>query len=1321
MALFGITLKKLESIPGDLIHDVFGGGNNNQPQSAPPTNNGVYQSPASQAAAAVKPPAVATPPAFNPVLNPPPQQQNQNKKTNPVTGFLENDIVKPIVQPFVGTAKALAVVPAAIGREIQNKPITDLQQKAFGTTDPGKIAEKIVGNTAGVGLTVAAPGIDSAAENAAAKFLPETASKVIGTAVPAAGFGAASGASQGGNAKEVAESAAIGGALGGASRLIAPAAKMVGSEVADRVRSPVSPPEEPTINAPTATEPKAPKSTAKVKVTTQPTTTATPTGEGLTIPQGAPLRTAQAAQKISDLYDNPSISADSSKGLIRKAIGYSRLFSDAGNELQKAMGQDLTEAERIGVRDNLEGVTTQDSIKPKVQAVADISRQLNDKGYDVLDTTHKTPVHRVQQYATRLINSTNKPGEANGFGDIKSLFNVHSGFANNRAVGKFVSSRGDVEYGTKSDLGLTTDKNGNLKKDGVVYKQQPVSTAELNANSPYNYENDYGRIANTYHSSVGRVQVGKAAADELASNPEKYGLTKEPLPGYEPIRQVPQLEGYFAPSSAAKDIDAHLGAPPVQSVPERAFQALTRGVIQSIVYNPLFHGRNLNELAGLAAGKAKGAFGPAQLKMAYAQLADMSPEDRSALGERMLKAGVVKETYGADRDTILTKAADSAGLPHLSKISSAPMAKIDWGIRSSLFHLVTSGDNPLSDEQAAALVNHFLGDAESSGPVARNVGLFWHYMKTRVGIIKDALQHPDENAGTLVAAAEQAAFLYGTTKAFQQWTGNKHASLGHPGLFGVANDVKDIVQGQGNAVATSTMNPVVVAALNQLYGKDLYTGNDISGGKARLQNAEQTLLSPAQTVSKVGASKESPAQAGLQALTGITTPHVKGAPAVPNKGPLDFLNQKGAKAVADEGNIHDPTGIQQAELYYNAKDKALQAVAGNPEATDAINAYLDNNTNAQGQSVKKDPQEALGVANLVAGSPEALKAIQAMEKSQPGHDPMWDLSAKDLKTFMNYEGSRDETGERTAMELLDSKFNNGQGLKQFIAQRAAYYNNSNFQGSSLPNPLTPTFPTFKGQQQTDYQTYESQFKNSTDSKAKAQFIDSHPDVADALLQLNNYYNNLNVAQGGLPVKGSVQLTPAQQQWYNYYDSLPSGTGARSAAIKANPTMWQSISASLAQSDLISLAQQGAIDQYQGVPFSQTFLKDAYDAGKYDITPNVPLPSGGMGFAISNGQSSSSSGSGSSSSSSSTTSKIIAEEKANSQARDAEHAAKAANNAVKYAQKAAKLKTPKRLSVHMKGEKRVSPYRVKQVSLAPKAIKKVSLKAPKGLSHAKLKV
>lgn len=1319
MALFGITLKKIESLPGELLDDVSGnGGNNNQKQAAP-ANNGVYQSPASQAAAAVKPTAVARPPAMNPALNPPPQQ---NKKTNPVTGFLENDVVKPIVQPFIGTAKAISVVPAAIAREVQDKPINDLQKKAFGTTDPSKIAEKILGNTAGVGLTVAAPGLDSGISDIVARAAPRVAADTAGAAGVGAGLGAASTAGQGGNAKQIAESAGKTAVLGGAGRAIFPAAKafgdalsakMVGSEVADRMNNPVSP----TEDIPGSAE-KPLTSTAKVKVTTKPTTTATPTGTGLTIPEGAPLRTAQAAQKISDLYDNPSISADSSKGLIRKAIGYSRLFSDAGNDLQKAMGQDLTDAERIGVRDNLEGVTTNDSIKPKVQAVADISRQLNDKGYDVLDTTHKTPVHRVQQYATRLVNSTNKPGEANGFGDLKSLFNVHSGFANNRAVGKFISSRGDVEYGTKADLGLTPDKNGNLKKGGVVYKQQPVSTTELNEHSPYNYENDYGRIANTYHSSVGRAQVGKAAADELAANPEKYGLTKDAKPGYEPVRQVPQLEGYFAPKNAANDIDAHLGAPPIQSVPERAFQALTRGVIQSIVYNPLFHGRNLNELAGLAAGKAKGAFGPAQLKMAYAQLADMSPEDRSALGERMLKSGVVKETYGADRDTILTKAADSAGLPHLSKISSAPMAKIDWGIRSSLFHLVTSGDNPLPDEQAAALVNHFLGDAESSGPVARNVGLFWHYMKTRVGILKDALQHPTENAGTIVAAAEQAAFLYGTTKAFQQWTGNKHASLGHPGLFGVANDVKDIVHGQGNAVATSTMNPVVVAALNQLYGKDLYTGNSIAGGKSRLQNAEQTLLSPAQTVSKVGASKESPAQAGLQALTGITTPHVKGAPAVPNKSnPLDFLNQKGAQASPNEGNIHDPTGIQQAELYYNAKDKALKAVQGNPEATDAINAYLDDNVNSQGKSVKKDPQESLGVANLVAGSPEALKAVQAMERSQPNHDPMWDLSSKDLKTFMNYEGSREETGERSAMEQLDTKFNNGQGLQKFVAERSNYYNNNNFQGTALNNPATPTFPTFKGQQNTDYQTYETQFKGSTDSKSKAQFIDAHPDVADALLQLNKYYNDLNVAQGGLAVKGTVQLTPAQQQWYSYYNSLPSGTGARTSAIKANPDMWQSISASLAQSDLVSLAQQGAIDQYQGVPFSQTFLKDAYNAGQYDISPSVPLPSGGTGYAVSNGQQSSS---GSGSGSSSETSKIISEEKASSQNRDAEHAAKAANNTVKYTIKAAKLKTPKRLSIHKKGEVRVSPYKVGQASLAPKAIKKVSLKASKGLSHATLK-
>lgn len=88
---------------------------------------------------------------------------------------------KAVVHPFAEFGNAAIHVPQAIGREIQNKPITDIQQNVFGTTNEGEILKKIVGDTAQVGLAVAAPGISSAAESGvSAAVAPELTTDILG-------------------------------------------------------------------------------------------------------------------------------------------------------------------------------------------------------------------------------------------------------------------------------------------------------------------------------------------------------------------------------------------------------------------------------------------------------------------------------------------------------------------------------------------------------------------------------------------------------------------------------------------------------------------------------------------------------------------------------------------------------------------------------------------------------------------------------------------------------------------------------------------------------------------------------------------------------------------------------------------------------------------------------------------------------------------------------------------------------------------------------------------------------------------------------------
>lgn len=81
---------------------------------------------------------------------------------NPVT-----NIAGSIVKPTIELAHAAEQVPHAIYREVQNKPIDDIQRNVFGTNDSGTIAKKIIGDTVSTGLNIVAPGVDSLAATGA--------------------------------------------------------------------------------------------------------------------------------------------------------------------------------------------------------------------------------------------------------------------------------------------------------------------------------------------------------------------------------------------------------------------------------------------------------------------------------------------------------------------------------------------------------------------------------------------------------------------------------------------------------------------------------------------------------------------------------------------------------------------------------------------------------------------------------------------------------------------------------------------------------------------------------------------------------------------------------------------------------------------------------------------------------------------------------------------------------------------------------------------------------------------------------------------------
>lgn len=110
-------------------------------------------------------------------------QEQPQPAPAPKEDFLHKalDFGKSVVHPFAEFGNAAIHVPQAVYREVQNKPINDIQKNVFGTNDSGEILKKILSDTAQVGLAAAAPGISSAAESGvSAAVAPELTSDVLG-------------------------------------------------------------------------------------------------------------------------------------------------------------------------------------------------------------------------------------------------------------------------------------------------------------------------------------------------------------------------------------------------------------------------------------------------------------------------------------------------------------------------------------------------------------------------------------------------------------------------------------------------------------------------------------------------------------------------------------------------------------------------------------------------------------------------------------------------------------------------------------------------------------------------------------------------------------------------------------------------------------------------------------------------------------------------------------------------------------------------------------------------------------------------------------
>jgi hypothetical protein len=644
------------------------------------------------------------------------------------------------------------------------------------------------------------------------------------------------------------------------------------------------------------------------------------------------------------------------------------------------------------------------------------------------------------------------------------------------------------------------------------------------------------------------------------------------------------------------------GVKPPPGIIKKGFQGINSSAIKTIVANPVFHGANQEFNAIFqTAWRMPGNKVANIIKAVHNQakfINDKAAYD-SAKTEYYSKGGFTP-AYGKDSYGFIAKGLQKAGIdPKHAELSPRAMASIEENVRISLYK--TARDRGMNPEAAIEQINKTLGAPDIQGDMASSVGLFTHYLKTNVKLLGDiGVQATKGNMYPLIGAATGAAALYAANKGWQDITGNKNASVRAPGFAGTAvqlyKGIGQTKRGQIPTVITSHINPLITTGVEQATNRDLRkpvvgpnaATNSLSGpsGTGRLKSATSNLVGPGLTVQNLAGQKTSPAEAALGYGTGLYTPHAKGYQAAPN---IPVLNRNGAKP----GN-----GLDQQNKYFSARDKLLQTVYGDKRGTDLVNTYFDRNKTTDGKTIQLDPKESMLNAGQLYGNDKARSAVQQFEKSQSSHDPMWDRSPDQLKTFLNYKSMIKDSADQINLR------NQNPWIFDVEAKQAGFYSKLP-PSQSVKSPNTPTYPLSSNEA-----NLMTQAASISDPATKSQFYIDHPELSQIDDKYGKYVNAVRAVQGAVPLPAPPKADAGTQSIINTYNALPQhdgpkgGSKTRAIWIQNNPDAYAKISNFYTQASLYSLVKEAAVDQLSGnAAGDQKLLKAAYSLGQYDIAKN----------------------------------------------------------------------------------------------------------------------
>lgn len=371
------------------------------------------------------------------------------------------------------------------------------------------------------------------------------------------------------------------------------------------------------------------------------------------------------------------------------------------------------------------------------------------------------------------------------------------------------------------------------------------------------------------------------------------------------------------------------------------------------------------------------------------------------------------------------------------------------------------------------------------------------------------------------------------------------------------------LQRNSNGRLSANLNPKNVPGNLANYGRSRLAVLPASGLKLATNTdyANKPLYNP---TAPAGTKAQ---QAATTLTTGLLPIGLQGVPQLNvvkkhlPQGIQDVLNQSSpgsnpiAKSVGSSFGLTPRTdktvgkGLS-TQQYFDAKDKFSQSL--NPAEKNLFNKIAQQQKDSFGNQIKSTSTltKVSDYGDLIA-NPDFAKKYQAYQKSQPNHDPLWDLNSNQLRSYMQAQviGKNDPGGDSTTTSALYANL-----PPDFFSKRDQYFSKLQSGGVKLDNSNYVARP----QMPAELQAFSDNYHNlpyGTGARSSA-LRSATGQAYIAYLDQNRMYNNQERADLGLPPLTDPSSTYSSTSSSR---SINPATYAKAISVKAAPKLARTVS------------------------------------------------------------------------------------------------------------------------------------------------------------------